>query len=38
MIFERFGKRVKIGGSILFDDACDAPLYSSHSDSVGPFN
>lgn len=33
--FERFGRRVRVGGSVIFDDACDAPLYRSHAESVG---
>jgi predicted O-methyltransferase YrrM len=33
--FERFGRKVKVGGDVLFDDACDAPLYRSHVESVG---
>jgi len=33
--FERFGKRVRIGGGVLFDDAFDEGIFKSHSDSVG---
>lgn len=33
--FERFGKRVRIGGAVLFDDALDEGLFKTHSDTVG---
>jgi len=33
--FERFGKRVRIGGAVLFDDAFDEGIFKSHSDTVG---
>ncbi len=33
--FERFGRRVKVGGAVLFDDACDEGIFHTHSDSVG---
>lgn len=33
--FERFGRRVRRGGAILFDDAFDEEMFSSHSDTVG---
>lgn len=33
--FERFGKRVQIGGAVLFDDAFDEGLFKTHSDTVG---
>ena len=33
--FERFGKRVRIGGAVLFDDAFDEGLFKTHSDTVG---
>ncbi|MGH8102953.1 MAG: O-methyltransferase [bacterium] len=33
--FERFGKRVRLGGAVLFDDAFDKGLFKTHSDTVG---
>jgi predicted O-methyltransferase YrrM len=33
--FERFGRRVRIGGAVLFDDACDETMFHTHSESVG---
>ncbi|MDA2918679.1 class I SAM-dependent methyltransferase [Desulfobacterota bacterium AH_259_B03_O07] len=33
--FERFGKRVRVGGSVLFDDAFDEGIFKSHSYIVG---
>jgi len=33
--FERFGKRVRIGGGVLFDDAFDEDLFKTHSETVG---
>lgn len=33
--FERFGKRVRIGGAVLFDDAFDEGIFKTHSDTVG---
>lgn len=33
--FERFGRRVKVGGAVLFDDACSEGRFPTHSDSVG---
>lgn len=33
--FERFGKRVRIGGGVLFDDAFDEEMFKTHSDTVG---
>ena len=33
--FERFGKRVRLGGAVLFDDACDEGVFKTHSDTVG---
>jgi predicted O-methyltransferase YrrM len=33
--FERFGRRVRIGGAVLFDDACDEAMFRTHSESVG---
>jgi len=33
--FERFGKRVRVGGAVLFDDAFDEGLFKTHSDTVG---
>ncbi|TSC80426.1 MAG: hypothetical protein G01um101425_80 [Candidatus Peregrinibacteria bacterium Gr01-1014_25] len=33
--FERFGRRVRVGGAVLFDDAFDEPLIRSHADTVG---
>ncbi|KXK03029.1 MAG: hypothetical protein NBKEAIPA_02152 [Nitrospirae bacterium] len=33
--FERFGTRVRVGGAVLFDDACDEAMFHTHSESVG---
>jgi predicted O-methyltransferase YrrM len=33
--FERFGRRVRVGGAVLFDDACDEAVFQTHSESVG---
>jgi len=33
--FERFGRRVRIGGAVLLDDACDEVMFKTHSKSVG---
>lgn len=33
--FERFGKRVRIRGAVLFDDAFDEEIFRTHSDTVG---
>ena len=33
--FERFGKRVRMGGAVLFDDAFDEGIFKTHSDTVG---
>ncbi len=33
--FERFGRRVRIGGAVLFDDVFDDGLFKTHSDTVG---
>ncbi|MGI8423835.1 MAG: class I SAM-dependent methyltransferase [Chloroflexota bacterium] len=33
--FERFGRRVRAGGAILFDDAFDERHFATHSDTVG---
>jgi len=33
--FERFGRRVRVGGAVLFDDAFDEGLFKTHSDTVG---
>lgn len=33
--FERFGRRVRLGGAVLFDDACDEGIFKTHSDTVG---
>lgn len=33
--FERFGRRVRIGGAVLLDDACDEVMFKTHSESVG---
>lgn len=33
--FERFGMRVRIGGAVLLDDACDEVMFKTHSESVG---
>ena len=33
--FERFGRRVRIGGAVLFDDAFDHPVFrTTHSSGV----
>jgi predicted O-methyltransferase YrrM len=33
--FERFGRRVRVGGHVLFDDAFDGPFAPGHSETVG---
>lgn len=33
--FERFGKRVRLGGAVLLDDAFDEGIFRTHSDTVG---
>lgn len=33
--FERFGKRVRVGGAVLFDDAFDEGIFKAHTDTVG---
>ena len=33
--FDRFGRRVKKGGAVLFDDACCEALFKTHAESVG---
>jgi predicted O-methyltransferase YrrM len=33
--FERFGRRVRVGGAVLFDDAFDEGIFATHSDTVG---
>jgi hypothetical protein len=33
--FERFGRRARIGGAVLLDDAFPEQLFNSHSDTVG---
>ncbi|MGK7873260.1 MAG: class I SAM-dependent methyltransferase [Xenococcaceae cyanobacterium] len=33
--FERFGKRVRVGGAVLFDDVFDEGIFKTHSDTVG---
>jgi predicted O-methyltransferase YrrM len=33
--FERFGRRVRVGGAVLFDDACSEGIFTSHTDTVG---
>lgn len=33
--FERFGRRVRKGGAVLFDDACGDGVFKSHDDTVG---
>lgn len=33
--FQRFGRRVRLGGAVLFDDAFDEQLFKSHTESVG---
>jgi predicted O-methyltransferase YrrM len=35
--FERFGKRVRVGGAVIFDDAFDERIFKTHSDTVGQF-
>jgi predicted O-methyltransferase YrrM len=35
--FERFGRRVRVGGAVLFDDAFDDGVFHViHTDGVGP--
>ena len=33
--FERFGKRVRVGGAVLFDDAFDEEIFRTHSETIG---
>jgi hypothetical protein len=33
--FERFGRRVRVGGAVLFDDACSEGSFETHSATVG---
>lgn len=33
--FERFGRRARVGGAVLFDDTFDEKLFRTHSDTVG---
>lgn len=33
--FERFGRRVRLGGAVLFDDAFPEALFGTHVDTVG---
>jgi predicted O-methyltransferase YrrM len=33
--FERFGRGVRVGGNVLFDDTFDEKLFKTHSDTVG---
>jgi predicted O-methyltransferase YrrM len=33
--FERFGRRVRVGGAVLFDDAFAEGIFTSHVDTVG---
>lgn len=33
--FDRFGRRVRVGGAVLFDDAFDEGIFKAHSDTVG---
>jgi predicted O-methyltransferase YrrM len=33
--FERFGRRVRVGGAVLFDDAAGDGVFPSHEDTVG---
>jgi predicted O-methyltransferase YrrM len=33
--FERFGRRVRVGGAVLFDDAYTDGLFETHADTVG---
>jgi predicted O-methyltransferase YrrM len=33
--FERFGRRLRVGGALLFDDTFDEELFKTHTESVG---
>lgn len=33
--FERFGRRVRVGGALLFDDTFDEEFFKTHTESVG---
>ncbi len=33
--FERFGRRVRVGGAVLFDDVFDEGIFKTHVDTVG---
>ncbi|OGV72787.1 MAG: hypothetical protein A3K19_28320 [Lentisphaerae bacterium RIFOXYB12_FULL_65_16] len=33
--FQRFGRRVRLGGAVLFDDAVPGGLFEAHTDTVG---
>lgn len=33
--FERFGRRVRVGGAVLLDDTFDEEFFKTHSDTVG---
>ena len=33
--FDRFGRRTRVGGAVLFDDTFDERLFRTHSDTVG---
>lgn len=33
--FERFGRRVRVGGAVLFDDAAEDRGFTTHTDTVG---
>lgn len=33
--FERFGRRVRLGGAVLFDDVFDEGIFKTHVDTVG---
>ena len=33
--FDRFGRRVRVGGAVLLDDTFDEDMFKTHSDSVG---
>ncbi len=33
--YERFGRRTRVGGALLFDDAFEERLFGAHPESVG---
>ncbi len=35
--FDRFGRRVRIGGAVLFDDVFEEDLFKTHDETVGRF-